>query len=264
VKSCFYRIKIKPYINFIFNMKNQTVILKTSFFFALALSILFIGCAKETSEPAPVAAVVNSAPTISSVQVNPSTVAAGGSASITVVASDANNDNLTYSYTVSGGAVNGSGASASWTAPSTAGAYSVTVTVTDGNGGEASSNGSLTVSAPITQITGSATLPGGSSLDLSNAQVKLYLNEAAWNSDIAAVTSTVMGTGASVTFNLQPAPETYYLEIWKDLNGDGVFSSGDLVGHFGMGAEVVFNNFTPISLGAGQTVNVGVINMVVI
>ncbi len=56
----------------------------------------------------------------------------GGIATVTVVASDADGDALTYSYVVSGGAVNGNGASATWTAPSTAGDYLVTVAVTDG------------------------------------------------------------------------------------------------------------------------------------
>ena len=121
--------------------RNYNVLLVT----ALLLSILMVfdSCKKDEE---------NTAPTISSVTVNPASVPASGMATVTVVASDPDGDALTYSYTVSGGAIAPNGASATWTAPSQAGAYSVTVTVSDGNGGQASNNGALTVPRPLHKL----------------------------------------------------------------------------------------------------------------
>ncbi len=126
-------------------MIKKLKFVRTGFFVAMALTLVITGCSKDEDTP-PAVAPANIAPT-ATVSVNPTSVAPGATAQITVTAADANGDVLTYAYSANGGAVNGSGASVSWTAPSTAGSYQVTVTVTDGRGGSVSANGSLTVTA---------------------------------------------------------------------------------------------------------------------
>ena len=244
--------------------------LRTGLFVALALTFVITGCSKDDDTPpaATPTAPANIAPT-ATVSVNPTSVAPGGTAQITVTAADANGDVLTYAYSANGGAVNGSGASVSWTAPSTAGSYQVTVTVTDGRGGSVSANGSLTVTAvgPMpTQIVGTALLPPGSSFDLSNSVVRLYLNdssgEQSWADNSPLRTVAVTGSGANVSFTIpNVSPQVYRLEIWKDIDGSGDFSFGDIEGHFGTNPAIAWSNLVPIIVTANQTANVGVINM---
>jgi hypothetical protein len=248
-------------------MIKQSKFLKVGVFVAITLALVMTGCSKDEDTP-PAVAPANIAPT-ATVSVNPTSVAPGATAQITVTAADANGDVLTYAYSANGGAVNGSGASVSWTAPSTAGSYQVTVTVTDGRGGSVSANGSLTVTAvgPMpTQITGTATLPPGSSVDLSNAVVRIFLDEASWNNFLPVQQVAVTGSGASVSFTIpNVAPQTYRLEIWKDLDGDGNFSQGDIQGHFGQSPGVIdWNVLSPIIVTANQTNNVGAISMVIL
>jgi hypothetical protein len=126
--------------------------------FAMIIAMVSSSCKKDEEEK-------NNNPTVTSVMVTPGSVNANGIASVTVIATDPDNDPLTYSYNVTGGAISGSGAAVSWTAPSMEGAHSVTVTVSDGKGGQATGNGALTVLQAVTQVTGSARFPAGTSGD---------------------------------------------------------------------------------------------------
>jgi hypothetical protein len=60
------------------------------------------------------------------------------------VATDADKDTLTYTWSATGGTINGEGSDIIWTAPETEGDYVITSTVTDGNDGE--TKDSVTVS----------------------------------------------------------------------------------------------------------------------
>jgi len=195
----------------------------------------------------------NNNPTVSSVTVAPASVSANGMATVTVVASDPDADALTYSYNVSGGAITGSGASATWTAPAQEGAYSVTVTVNDGKGGTASGNGGLTVTAPVTQVTGTASFPAGSSGDLSNSKVSLYTSYDNWLNNQPIKFGVVTGSGASVSFTLLDVnPGNYYLDVWKDNDNDGFWTVGDFVGWYGSGG-LGSPNLTEFQISEGET-----------
>ena len=80
------------------------------------------GCEKET----------NTAPVIKSFQANPTSVNPDGQVELTVLASDAENDPLTYTYQPSGGTIAGAGDRVTWVAPATAGSYEIKVSVSDG------------------------------------------------------------------------------------------------------------------------------------
>jgi outer membrane protein OmpA-like peptidoglycan-associated protein/opacity protein-like surface antigen len=80
-------------------------------------------------------------PPVAACTASPTSVFAGSSdtVAIHVNASDPDNDPLTYSYTATGGTVDGSGPDARWnSASATPGNYTVTVQVNDGKGGTAS------------------------------------------------------------------------------------------------------------------------------
>jgi len=210
-----------------------------------------------------VSAPVNNNPVISSVQLNPTTANPGQVVSISVSANDADGDQLTYQYQVNGGAVSGSGPSVSWTAPSQAGTYSVTVTVMDGEGGQAMSNGSITVSQPVTKITGTASFPAGSSGDLSNAKVSIYTSYDNWNNNNPLQYIAASGSGSNVSFELtNVTPGIYYLDVWKDNDNSGGWSFGDFVGWYGDGG-LGAPSLTEISVQGGQTTNVSITMMTI-
>jgi len=80
-------------------------------------------------------------PPVAACTASPTSVFAGSNdtVAIHVNASDPDNDPLTYSYTATGGTVDGSGPDARWNAGSAApGSYTVTAQVNDGKGGTAS------------------------------------------------------------------------------------------------------------------------------
>lgn len=102
----------------------------------LSSGVVFrFGFPKE-APPAPV-----NHPPVAACTANPASLFAGSgdSAAIHVNASDADNDTLTYSYTATGGAVDGTGPDARWNSSGVAvGTYTVTASVSDGKGGTAS------------------------------------------------------------------------------------------------------------------------------
>ena len=80
-------------------------------------------------------------PPVAACSVSPASVFAGSgdSVAVHVNASDPDNDPLTYSYTVTGGAVDGTGPEARWNSSGVGvGSYTVNVKVDDGKGGTAS------------------------------------------------------------------------------------------------------------------------------
>jgi hypothetical protein len=222
--------------------------------FLVILAISFSNCKKDEE---------NKSPTISAVVVTPGTVNANGIVTVTVTAADPENDPLTYGYVVTGGAIQGTGASVSWTAPSAAGAHSITVTVSDGNGGQAIGNGALTVLQPVTQITGTAKFPAGTSGDLSNSKVSIYTSYDNWLNNQPIKFGSVTGAGASVSFALIDVnPGNYYLDVWKDMDNDGYWSSTDYVGWYGSGG-LGSPSLTEFQIADGQTFNCSV-NMYII
>jgi hypothetical protein len=86
-------------------------------------------------------------PVITSLEADPEWTVPLGSLQVTCNASDREGDELSYSWSTSGGEINGEGAMVTWTAPDSAGSYDVTVTVTDGRGGEATKQVTITVRA---------------------------------------------------------------------------------------------------------------------
>ena len=203
---------------------------KTSRLILLGAAVLFSGFLLTSCKK-------NTAPVVSGVMVNPSAVDPGQTATVSVTATDANADPLTYAYTVNGGAINGTGAMVQWIAPSTSGAYSLTVTVSDGQGGTAMGNGALTVNqvATFTGVSGTANFLAGTAGDLNNSKVSLYTSLDNWNNNSPIKFGAVTGSGASVTFRLSANAGNYYLDVWKDNDNNGFWSAGDFVGWYGSG-----------------------------
>jgi hypothetical protein len=84
----------------------------------------------DTEKPKP-----NQNPKVVSVAADPASVAPGQRSTITVAATDPDNDELSYSYEATGGTISGSGKSVTFHAGNTPGSAYVTVAVKDGRGG---------------------------------------------------------------------------------------------------------------------------------
>ena len=106
-------------------------ILKIASNFLIIIIIIFIGCNKDEEGPNN---SQNSPPEIQSVTASPSTVGISGTTNLTCVATDPDQDELTYSWSSQLGSFPSgtSGSSVQWQAPSTSGNYSIAVIVSDG------------------------------------------------------------------------------------------------------------------------------------
>jgi hypothetical protein len=105
------------------------------------------GCAPQKSaaplQPPPES--VNNPPAISSLTADQQLVQPFGKVTLKCQASDPESDNLSYQWTASGGTLEGSTDSASWTAPGNPGSYKVTVVVSDEKGGSATGDAFINV-----------------------------------------------------------------------------------------------------------------------
>jgi len=168
-------------------------------------------------------------PPVAACSVSPASVIAGSSDPVTlhVNASDPDNDTLSYSYTATGGTIEGTAADARWTASGlAAGTYTATAKVDDGKGGTATCSADLTVApkpnqnptiscstdrSPImpgerTGITSTASDPDGDPLTYS----------------YSATAGQVSGDGAKATFDstgLQPGSYTVKCSVSDGKGG---------------------------------------------
>jgi uncharacterized protein (DUF2141 family) len=113
-------------------------------------------------------------------------------------------------------------------------------------------------SPKVTKITGTASFPAGTSGDLSNSKVSIYTSYDNWLNNQPIKFSSVSGGGASATFEiLDVLPGNYYLDIWKDIDNDAWWSTGDYVGWYGSGG-LGSPSLTEFQITDGQTFTVSV------
>ncbi len=89
-------------------------------------------------------------PVITSLTPSPSNVAPGESSTMTCVASDADGDTLSYTWSATGGTIAGVGSTATWVAPAVTGTFTISVTVADGGTGTATASCYVAVAATST------------------------------------------------------------------------------------------------------------------
>ena len=114
------------------------------FIFVLIIAALFSSGCQPPPPLEPPPPPPNKAPVINYItaqhQVTPSS-----SSEIRCVASDLDNDTLTYSWSTSSGTITGQGKNIIWNAPQGTGSYTISVTVGDANGGEATNSVTISV-----------------------------------------------------------------------------------------------------------------------
>ncbi|MEI6412302.1 MAG: LamG-like jellyroll fold domain-containing protein [Bacteroidota bacterium] len=82
----------------------------------------------------PVVPEINVAPQITGVFKSAPYTATNETIQVNCVANDSNNDPITYTWSVSGGSISGTGSNVNWTAPSNEGIYQITVKAADSQG----------------------------------------------------------------------------------------------------------------------------------
>jgi hypothetical protein len=110
----------------------------------------------------------NEAPVITSVTATSANVGLGGTTTVACVATDPDEDTITYSWTVTDGTISGEGSTVTWIAPSVEGNFTISVAVDDGEGG--ADTGTVAVSVVVT--TGSISVesnPSGAAIHLDGS-----------------------------------------------------------------------------------------------
>jgi len=150
--------------------------------------------------------VINDPPVISDVIANPSIVYLGETSIITCVASDPDNDKLSYSWYSSGGIITNEGNEVIWTALGEEGMYDIEVVVYDGKGHTATGNCRVSVEAPPVLACSTSSIDFGS---VPEGYTDSYTFEV-WNSGSGTL-SYSLGEGA----------------LWLDLSSTSGTSTGE-------------------------------------
>ena len=196
--------------------------------------IFFVGCEKSSTEPK------NNPPDIQSIIVSPSSVPASGIASVKISATDTDHNLMEYAFSVDGGSIVGKSSHVIWKAPDTPGSNTMSITVSDGEGGETTGTGTLTVTAPVTQITGICRFEEsvtGTILDTKKTITLYNTWQGWWNMapGVKKIPVTVVNYMAyfSIT-GIQP--KEYFLDFWQDTDNDMTYAtSTDIIGVYGTG-----------------------------
>ncbi len=168
-------------------------------------------------------ALPNNAPVISSLDTEKDLVAPSSSSKIECVASDADGDILSYTWSATGGSFSGAGADIIWVAPDTSGTYVVTVTVTDGKGGEVKKQLTLDVRANHPPVIGILTARPRSVRTSRTSVIECVASDR----DVDTLTykweatgGSISGTGATVTWTAPNRSGTYTIKVVvKDSTG---------------------------------------------
>ena len=176
-------------------------------------------------------------PPVAACSATPTSVFAGSNDTVAVHvnASDPDNDPLTYSYTATGGAVDGSGPDARWNAGSaTPGSYTITAQVSDGKGGTASCATDVKVDPrPNRPPTASLSVERSPILPGEHTGITCTGNDPDGDPltySYSASGGQVSGTGANATFDatgLQPGTYTVKCTV-NDGRGGTADASGNV------------------------------------
>lgn len=91
------------------------------------------------------------------------------------------------------------------------------------------------VAPSATGISGTVTVQPGSPADPTNARAAVYSSLADFNNDAWVRQTAVQRNGTSWNFSLELNLGSYYVDVWKDVNNNGVIDGGDIYGYYTTG-----------------------------
>jgi hypothetical protein len=110
-------------------------------------------------------------------------------------------------------------------------------------------------------ISGIARRQPGQNGDMANAVVQLYMSYEEWYYNDPVQSVAVEGSGATVEFLLENLdPNSYFLDVWLDMDDSQTWSAGDYVGWFGTGA-LGSPTLNRVMVRQGRTTDVDTIQM---
>jgi len=188
----------------------------------------------------------NQSPVVSSVTASPAQIVSGDSTTITVAATDPDDDPITYSWSASEGTITGSGSQVVWASPKKSGSFNIGVAVKDNRGGQTTGNVTVTVIEPIKTVTLNVVPSETGTVDQKNATdyTKTRAGDDAlniayrafWSFDISSLalkdiqsaklkftTGTILGT--PFAYNMPPIG-LGGLWLWKDTYGSSLPAFG--------------------------------------
>lgn len=172
-------------------------------------------------------ALFNQPPVISSLTADVEQVSTSSGCLVRCVASDQDGDELSYTWSASGGNFSGEGAVVTWVAPEEVGAYTITVEVTDGKGGEATAQ--LTIDAIINYppVIESLTAEPSPVRQGKTSTIECVASDPDEN-ELSYLWSTtrgnISGEGATVTWTTPNACGTYIITVTVDDGRGGEVS----------------------------------------
>ncbi len=158
----------------------------------------------------------NNSPVINKLQAEKDWVSLSGESIIICVASDVDDDHLSYTWSATEGSFSGAGSVVTWTAPDTPGTYTITVMVADGKGGEAS--GQLSIDITINQspvIESLIAEPSVVTRD-ENAIIECVASDPDGDTLVyewSAARGDISGQGATVTWTAPNTCDDYIIKV---------------------------------------------------
>ena len=180
---------------------------------AVTLCLLLLGSCAESNNP----------PVISELQPEKDWVAPSGKCILVCVASDADGDSLTFTWSATGGSFSGTGSVVTWLAPDTPSTYAITVTVTDGKGAETSKQLSVDVLANHAPVIESLVAEPLVVVQGENATIKCVASDPdgdTLNYEWSAARGNISGQGPVVTWTAPSTCDEYIIKvIVSDIRG---------------------------------------------
>jgi len=160
--------------------------------------------------------LANHRPVIIGLEAHPEKVLPLGSCQIMCTASDADDDELSYNWSTSGGGINGEGATVTWIAPNSVGSYNVTVKVTDSRGGEVRDYVIIEVRANEPPTINSLVADADCTLPSGNIQVTCTASdpdEDVLSYEWSTTGGDISGMGANVTWTAPQGVGAYNITV---------------------------------------------------
>lgn len=185
-------------------------------------------------EIANIVVMSNEAPVILSLTADPPIVEVGGNSTLTCVASDPDNDVLTYTWESVEGSISGSGSSVVWTAPNSEGTYTVSCKVEDRYSWRDIDSVTIEVITTIARWTFDE-MTGDTLHDVSGNGNHGVIHGATWTTGVSGGALSFDGNDYvkipySPSLNIGSASSSFTVEVWAKISIQTAHGAQGIIG----------------------------------